>query len=95
MSVVIIGGHERMESQYHKICKQHNCKSKVFTKKSGRMADQIGTPDIMILFTNTVSHRMVHSAVGEAERKNIEIIRYHSSSCSALNEILANACQNA
>ena len=38
MSVVIIGGHERMESQYHKICKQHNCKSKVFTKKSGRMA---------------------------------------------------------
>ena len=68
---------------------------KVFTKKSGRMADQIGTPDIMILFTNTVSHRMVHSAVGEAERKNIEIIRSHSSSGSALNEILANACQNA
>ena len=64
-------------------------------KKSGRMADQIGNPDIMILFTNTVSHRMVHSAVGEAERKNIEIIRSHSSSGSALNEILTNACHNA
>jgi len=95
MSVVIIGGHERMECQYQKICKKHNCKSKIFTKKSGKITDQIGCPDIMILFTNTVSHRMVHSAVGEAERRNIEVIRSHSSSGSALNEILENVCCNA
>ena len=32
MSIVIIGGHERMETQYKQICKQYKCKAKVFTK---------------------------------------------------------------
>ena len=31
MSVVIVGGHDRMVCQYKKICKQYNCKAKVFT----------------------------------------------------------------
>ena len=88
MSVVIIGGHERMESQYHKICKQHNCKSKVFTKKSGRMADQIGTPDIMILFTNTVSHKMVRCVLDEVDENRTDIVRCHTRSGTALAEIL-------
>ena len=30
MSVVIVGGHDRMVSQYVKICKSFNCKAKVF-----------------------------------------------------------------
>ena len=34
MSVVIIGGHDRMVSQYKKICKNYNCKAKVFTQMS-------------------------------------------------------------
>lgn len=29
MSVVIIGGHERMEGQYKEICKKYRCKVKV------------------------------------------------------------------
>ena len=29
MSVVIIGGHDRMVCQYKKVCKQFNCKAKV------------------------------------------------------------------
>lgn len=28
MSVVIIGGHDRMVCQYKKVCKQFNCKAK-------------------------------------------------------------------
>lgn len=36
MSVVIIGGHERMENRYKEICKKYHHKPKVFTKiKSG------------------------------------------------------------
>ena len=34
MSVVIIGGHDRMVCQYKKICKSHKCKAKVFTQMS-------------------------------------------------------------
>ena len=36
MSVVIVGGHDRMVRQYMDICKNHNCKAKVFTQISNR-----------------------------------------------------------
>lgn len=92
MSVVIIGGHDRMVCQYKKICKEHKCKAKVFTQMPAKLSNQIGTPDLIILFTNTVSHKMVKCAVTEAERSNTEIIRCHTSSGSALNEILKKVC---
>lgn len=91
MSVVIIGGHDRMVCQYKKICRQHNYKAKVFTQMSGKLREQIGSPDLIILFTNTVSHKMAKCAVDEAERSSAEIVRCHSSSGTALSEILENA----
>ena len=71
MSIVIVGGHDRMVSQYKKICKEHKCKAKN-----------------IIVFTNTVSHKMARCAVTEAERVNADIIRCHTSSQAALNDIL-------
>ena len=88
MSVVIVGGHDRMVCQYMKICKKHNCKAKIFTQMSASMDKQMGTPDLFILFTNTVSHKMVKTAVDEAKRKNVEVVRCHTSSGSALENIL-------
>lgn len=92
MSVVIVGGHDRMVCQYKKICKEYRCKAKVFTQMSGNLKDKIGSPDLLILFTNTVSHKMVRCAVTEAEKCNADIVRCHTSSGSALNEILEKAC---
>ena len=92
MSVVIVGGHDRMVCQYKEICKKHHCKAKVFTQMSANLRSQIGKPDLLILFTNTVSHKMVHTAVSEAEKCNANIVRCHTSSGTALNEILSNAC---
>lgn len=92
MSVVIIGGHDRMHSQYKNICKNFNCKSKVFTQIPGRFKEHIGSPDLIILFTNTVSHKMVSLAVKQAEKNNIPIARSHSSSKNSLEEILNAHC---
>ena len=84
MSVVIIGGHDRMVCQYKKVCKQFNCKAKVFTQMSANLSKKIGCPDLMVLFTNTVSHKMVISASQEAKKNNIPVARIHTSSASAL-----------
>ena len=100
MSVVIIGGHDRMVCQYKKICRQFNCKAKVFTQMSASLGKQIGSPDLVVLFTNTVSHKMVKCALEEAEKCHASIVRCHTSSkkrChtsskNALEEILGNAC---
>ena len=71
MSVVIIGGHDRMVCQYRQIFQKYKCKAKVFTQMSEKKKKKIGTPDLIVLFTNTVSHKMVLSASQEAKRNHI------------------------
>ena len=83
MSVVIVGGNERMVCQYMDICKNHGCKAKVYVKER-----KMGVPDLLILFTNTVSHKMVISAVGEAKKNRIPVARTHSASSAALHRLL-------
>jgi len=92
MSVVIVGGNERMVCQYESICKNHGCRAKVFVKEKGSLKKKLGCPDLLILFTNTVSHKMVTSAVDAAKRNNVTIARIHSSSASALNQVLLQHC---
>lgn len=81
-----------MVCQYKEICKSYNCKAKVFTQMSAKLGSQIGNPDLIILFTNTVSHKMAKCAVSEAKKSNARIVRCHTSSGNALTEILENAC---
>ena len=92
MSVVIVGGHDRMVGQYKKICKNYKCKAKVFTQPSSNLREKIGRPDLMILFTNTVCHKMIVTATQTAGKNNIEIARSHSSSATALKKILSQYC---
>ena len=92
MSVVIVGGHDRMVSQYKQLCKSYKCKAKIFTQMTANLSEQIGSPDLIILFTNTVSHKMVRCAVTEGQKCNASIVRCHTSSKNALNEILQNEC---
>ena len=92
MSVVIIGGHDRMVCQYKQICKNYHCKAKVFTQRPGNFKAQIGKADLIVLFTSTVSHIMVAGALQEAEKNNIAIARSHSSSGCALKKILDAHC---
>jgi len=89
MSVVIVGGNERMERQYEDICSRYGWKAKVFTKENGTLKKKMGKPDLLILFTGTTSHKMVISAAQEAKRNNIPVERIHSSSAAALHGIMS------
>ena len=89
MNVVIVGGNERMACRYRDICKNHGCEAKVFTKEKGMLRKKIGCPDFMVMFVDTVSHKMAISAVEEAKSKDIPVLRVHSSSGSALKQALA------
>ena len=44
-------------------------------KENGPIRKKIGNPDLLILFTNTVSHKMVLAAAQEAKRNNIPVRR--------------------
>ncbi len=87
MSIAIIGGNERMERRYKELCEGYDCKAKVFTTPHG-IKNKIGSPDMIILFTNTVSHKMIHMALSSVSDKAV-IVRSHSSSMASLKEILS------
>ncbi|MBR6755624.1 MAG: DUF2325 domain-containing protein [Peptococcaceae bacterium] len=87
-NVVIIGGHDCMACKYKDVCKEYQCRAKVFTQVPSNLDKKIGEPAMIVLFTNTVSHRMVNCAMEEAKRKNIQVIRSHTSSATALRKIL-------
>lgn len=88
MSIAIVGGNERMERQYKNLCQEYSCDAKVFTRMRGGLKNKLGSPDLLILFTNTMSHKMAQWALNEAKGSNAVIARSHSSSISALKNIL-------
>ena len=87
MSVVIVGGNECMERQYKDLCRSYRCRVKVYTKENV-LKDKVGTPDLLVLFTDTMSHKMLHGALGAVKGKKTVIARSRSSSMSALQSIL-------
>ncbi len=88
MSIVIVGGHDRMHCKYKEICKKYGCKCKVFTQCPADFKSQIGSPDMVVVFTGTVAHKMVSIASKQAEKTGAYIRHCNSSSGSALNEAL-------
>ncbi|MCM1298189.1 MAG: DUF2325 domain-containing protein [Firmicutes bacterium] len=88
MSVVIVGGNDCMVRQYKDLCSSYNHTAKVFTQMKSGIKNQIGKPDLMVLFTGTTSHKMVKFALEEVKGQNTKIVRSHSSSMSALRGIL-------
>lgn len=90
MSVVIIGGNECMERKYREMCSRFGCRSKVFCKPGADMKNRIGRPDVLILFTHTVSHKLVQNALQNIASET-KIIRSHTSSLASLQGILEGA----
>ena len=88
MSIVILGGNECMERRYMDLCQSYRCRAKVFIKPVGGLKNKLGDPDLTIFFTSTMSHKMVQSALRELKSCDTVIERCHTSSLSALRNIL-------
>ena len=72
MSVVIVGGHDRMVSQYKKICKDFKCKAKVFTQMSANLSGQIGSPEAEKCNANIVRcHTSSQNALTEILQREV------------------------
>lgn len=89
MSVVIVGGNDCMVRRYKDLCRQYDCQAKVFTQMKDGIHNKIGCPDLLVLFTSTMSHKMLRFALNETKgQDNMIVARSHSSSMSALRGIL-------
>lgn len=94
MSIVIVGGNECMVRQYIDLCSDYNCRAKVFCKMRDGLKNKVGSPELMVVFTNTISHKMVKCALSEIKGSDTVIERCHSSSITALRAILEKHAAN-
>lgn len=92
MSIVVVGGNDRMVTRYKDICRSYNCKAKVFTQMPSDFVNKLGIPDLMVIFTNTCSHKMVNGVNQKSAKYDIPVARIHSSSVSALKSVLDQYC---
>lgn len=88
MSIVIVGGNECMERAYCEKCAHYGHRAKVYARRRKDFPRVFGNPDLCILFTSTVSHTMTQAACELARRKNVTIMRSHTSSLAALDGLL-------
>lgn len=88
MSVVLVGGHDRMQREYKEIAKQKGFKIKVYTHIVPSIEKCMGCPKAVIIFTATASHKLVKKAVCLAKKQNVPCLRAHNSSANSLNNVL-------
>lgn len=77
-----------MECRYKELCSAYGFQAKVFTKTTGGLKNKLGSPDLTVFFTSTMSHKMVQGALSDLKGKNTIIERCRSSSIAALRGIL-------
>jgi hypothetical protein len=51
----------------------------------------MGNPDLIVLFTNPVSHEMIKIAKKKAAARAIPLVQSHCASCSSLRNMLSAA----
>ena len=88
-----LSGNECMVRQYKNLCEEYECDAKVYPKQKSSLKG-IGSPDLMVLFTSTVSHKMIRNALSETKGQDVRIVRCHTSSMSALKNILEENVQD-
>ncbi len=88
MSIVIVGGNDRMSTRYVDICREHKCKAKVFVKMPTDFTKKIGEPDLVVVFTNTCSHKMLNLVKQKASKSNFAVEMVHTASVSSLKNVL-------
>ncbi|WP_407654338.1 MULTISPECIES: DUF2325 domain-containing protein [Caproicibacterium] len=89
---MIVGGYDYMEPQYRRICEQYGCKAKMFSWMKGELKRKIGSPDLIVLFTGTVSHKMARCARDSAKHCHAAFEQCHCSSLQSLRRILEQHC---
>lgn len=88
MSIVLIGGMDRLEQHYRREAKKHGHQITMYSTDHSRIASSIQGADAVVLFTNKVSHQARHKAVDSAKKQGVPVYMYHSCGLCTLRNCL-------
>ena len=75
MSIVIIGGNERMVTRYENLCQDYGCKAKVFVKEHGSIKKKMGMNASQEAKRNNIPIVRIHRASTAALQSVLEDIK--------------------
>jgi hypothetical protein len=95
MSAVLVGGMDRLHKEYINAAKGMGVNLKVFTGQERSIKSQLGDLDMLILFTDKVSHAARQEVIKHAKSNNIPLHMAHSSGVSSLRKCISGHTSHA
>jgi hypothetical protein len=88
MSIVLVGGMDRLGEQYRAEAKRHGVDIKIFSQDEQGLCAKIKNSDGVVIFTNKVSHQARNRAFRTAKNEGIPVLMHHSCGVCSLGECL-------
>lgn len=88
MCAALVGGMDRLKREYINTAKDQGITLKVFTGQESNISQRLGGVDMVIIFTNKVSHEAKKKAFKLAKTNNIPLQLLHACGVSTLSEHL-------
>jgi len=93
MSIVILGGLDRLKRKYEKSARDMGFDVKVFSQRVPNFGERMSKVGGIVIFTGTVAHHMVNEAKLVARKYKIPVGRSHTSGVSGLKRCLVELAQ--
>lgn len=88
MSIALIGGMDRLERHYRQEAARSGVELRVFSQSENNIAAKLKRFDVLVIFTNKVSHRVRNEAMAAARLNDIPVFQFHSCGVCTLRDCL-------
>lgn len=88
MSIVLVGGMDRLGEQYQQEARKQGMALKIFSQAGQQMGSKIKYADAVVIFTNKVSHHARNEAMLAAKKHGIPVFMHHTCGVCTLRECL-------
>jgi hypothetical protein len=89
MSIVLVGGMDRLGEQYRAEAKRHGVDIQIFSQDEHGLSAKIKSSDGVVIFTNKVSHQARNRAFKTAKSEGVPVLMHHSCGVCSLGECLS------
>lgn len=91
MSITLVGGMDRLKAEYMAAAKKMGHNLKCIARNERNFQDKIGAPDMLIVFTNKISHEAKRKAAEIAKSRRLPLRLAHSCGVSTLRDCLKDS----
>ena len=88
MSIILVGGMDRLGDKYRKEAKELGMNLSIFSQAKQNMGSKINHADAVVIFTNKISHQARHKAFSAAKKVGIPVFMHHACGVCTFRECL-------